>query len=634
MKLTSSWTPPSSQQNSVTFHNWSTSGSAPSTTVKFDIAEKTYAAGTHLLATVESGQLKHNNRTGYGEMKIGCSVRITESYTTLSISYITSGSCYMDRINRASAICSSANVGENAKITITDSDFEYATEFRYEISYQFGSQEGWVRDTPTKKGTISWQLPYSFLSEFGPDEMSKRGTLNIIGYYNSSNNWVPMGNAAGVLTIEFIALLDASIAGPTINPTVTDTNSTTLALTGNSSTLVRYYSDAYIDTGVETQEGATLKSVITTWNNQKLYAATGTFPKIETNTYTIEAVDSRGLTTIYNGTISSFVEYDKLTCNIFPDPIDTDGNLTFRIEGNFFNGSFGAVNNTLVLKYRYKTKEGSYGSWQNVAINPTGTAGYTATINLTGLNYKEIYVFEAQAADKLITINSAETTIASYPVFDWSKTDFNFNVPVTAQDSFSFAEDKGVYGKIGDEEVSALIPLDSTGNTVVGFGGYNREQGATKVYGNSIDFISHGDITFNGDSFKGLMNAVTQSYSFTPTVARGANYTSASCSLTLRGNCLYCRFYGSRSAASGTGDFTDELIAAVTFDHGGKITAMDYVNGIAGTSGPTAALSMADVNVSGNTASFNMMLSNSAAAGRNFLTSFVIPVSINPSAFV
>jgi hypothetical protein len=55
---------------------------------------------------------------------------------------------------------------------------------------------------------------------------------------------------------------------------------------------------------------------------------------------------------------------------------------------------------------------------------------YSASASLSGLDYQETYVFECRAIDKLMTTSSEESALKSLPVFDWSGSDFNFNVPV------------------------------------------------------------------------------------------------------------------------------------------------------------------------------------------------------------
>ena len=57
---------------------------------------------------------------------------------------------------------------------------------------------------------------------------------------------------------------------------------------------------------------------------------------------------------------------------------------------------------------------------------------YTATVNLTGLDYQKTYSIEASIKDTLTSyVYATEKKINTTPVFDWGENDFNFNVPVT-----------------------------------------------------------------------------------------------------------------------------------------------------------------------------------------------------------
>lgn len=57
---------------------------------------------------------------------------------------------------------------------------------------------------------------------------------------------------------------------------------------------------------------------------------------------------------------------------------------------------------------------------------------YSAQFDVTGLDYQKAYTFQARAVDEVITsgILSGEVKIKTSPIFDWSATDFNFNVPI------------------------------------------------------------------------------------------------------------------------------------------------------------------------------------------------------------
>jgi hypothetical protein len=221
---------------------------------------------------------------------------------------------------------------------------------------------------------------------------------------------------------------------PTISPTIKDSNSTTIGLTGNSSKLVRYYSNAQITIGGAAVKQATVESQKVTCGSKSLNGD-GTINAIESKNFVFTVTDSRGNTTKKTVTPSSFVEYVKLTCDIANNIPDMDGNMTVRVKGNYFNGSFGSKSNTLTVYYRYKAAGGSYTSWAVMTVTKSGNT-YSATADVSGLDSQTNYIFQAQAVDALATVNSAEKPAKATPIFDWGENDFNFNVPVTIMGNF------------------------------------------------------------------------------------------------------------------------------------------------------------------------------------------------------
>ena len=106
-----------------------------------------------------------------------------------------------------------------------------------------------------------------------------------------------------------------------------------------------------------------------------------------------------------------------------------DGTMTVQTSGHYYNGSFGAKSNSLKVYYRYKSSDGSYGSWTEMAVALSGNT-YSATANVTGLDYQMGYVFQAYAEDALAAVYATEQSVRAQPVFEWDKDDFLFNVPV------------------------------------------------------------------------------------------------------------------------------------------------------------------------------------------------------------
>ena len=214
---------------------------------------------------------------------------------------------------------------------------------------------------------------------------------------------------------------------PTLTPSVTDGNSVTKALTGNSSKLIRYYSDAIVTLGAAAVKQASLTGRKVTCGSKSL-TGDGTIQAVESGTFLFSATDSRGNTTTKTLN-AAFVDYVKLTCDLANQVPDANGNLTVSVSGNYFHGSFGAKANSLKVYYRFKPYGGSFGSWQAMSASISGNQ-YTASAAVSGLDYQTAYVFESYAKDALATVYSGSRTVKAAPVFDWSEQDFRFHVPV------------------------------------------------------------------------------------------------------------------------------------------------------------------------------------------------------------
>jgi hypothetical protein len=223
-------------------------------------------------------------------------------------------------------------------------------------------------------------------------------------------------------------------ATPTLNPTVTDSNSTTVALTGSNNKLVKYYSNAAFSFGAAALKGASITSYSLTNGAKSSTSSSGTLNAIESNSFVFKVTDSRGNTATQTVT-KTMANYIKLTLN--PKiRITVDGVAHLNLEGSYFNGSFGSQNNTLTVQYRYKPENGSYGSWATATATVSNNT-YTASPTISGLNYQTRYIFQIKSQDKLMTVPSADIPARALPVFDWSENDFNFNVPVTFSAGFS-----------------------------------------------------------------------------------------------------------------------------------------------------------------------------------------------------
>lgn len=326
--------------------------------------------------------------------------------------YGASKSFTLPTIPRASSVsCSTANIGSNATITINRA----STSFTHTLTYSFGSLSGTIA-TKTSSTNISWTIPTTFYGQI-PNSKSGTGTITCQTYNGST--------LIGSKSTSFTATVNESASKPTLSPTVSDSNTTTTALTGDSSKFIKYYSNASVATRAKARNSATLKSYKITCGSKSITSASGTINAVESGSFSFSATDSRGYTTTQ--TINkTLIEYIKLTCSLNAGAPTTAGVATLKISGNYFNGSFGKIANTLAVQYRYKAQGGSYGNWTNVTATKSGNT-YNATATISGLDYKTTYVFQARAVDKLATISTDEQARRTTPIFDWSKDDFNVN---------------------------------------------------------------------------------------------------------------------------------------------------------------------------------------------------------------
>lgn len=355
---------------------------------------------------------------------------------------------------------------------------------------------------------------------------------------------------------------------PTLNPTVTDSNDVTYALTGDRSKLVKYHSNAKVTFGAAAVKGATLKSKKVTCATQAL-TADGTMQGVESGTFSFSATDSRGNTTAKTVT-KDMVNYVRLSCNLGDGMPDGEGTFALEVTGACFYGSFGAVDNTLAVEYRYRVQgEETWEEWTAVdSVLPLGFT-YLARARVEGLDYQATYQFQARATDKLETVTTPEKTVKSLPTFDWSGKDFNFNVPVTVQ----------------------------------------------------------------GYSLLGMVKALSTQYQLDTTVTKGTNYTSVTGYAQLMGNSVRCNILATRSSNTGTGNIGNETVCSFTIRHGGKIKNFDSVSFVTGASGGGGFFQMEGTANSGTTATFKVTLAAAASTLNTFNAYFVIPVTLDFSKF-
>lgn len=233
-------------------------------------------------------------------------------------------------------------------------------------------------------------------------------------------------------------------ATPTIAPTATeeqdDNGIKNSAATGSTSRWVKGYSDIAYAFNPTLKKGATVKSYSVSCGTKSSTSATGVLHNIDSKDVKFTLTDSRG-NKVEQTVTGTLINYIKPTCSLGVTSTmsgDTTAKATLNIKGAFFNGILNAtsgVNNAITVQYRYKPDGGSYTAWTTVIATKSGNSYSVNTTLAEDFDYRTIYTFQARVQDDFYKahsnyVNSNGVVLKIQPIFDWSNTDFNFNVPV------------------------------------------------------------------------------------------------------------------------------------------------------------------------------------------------------------
>ena len=228
---------------------------------------------------------------------------------------------------------------------------------------------------------------------------------------------------------------------PILNPIVKDTNNVTTALTGDNSKFIKYFSNLYFDTGAVAKKEATIDNqyiVCGSQSKEDYTSLTGTFENIDSNTVYFDVTDSRGMIA-RDVVVLDLVPYFKPTISLSVLPFSLAGDLTFTLKGKYFNSSFGVKDNSFSVSYAIveSGQNLSTATYQDVPHSASTIVGndYSTNYTISGLDPNKSYQLMVKIQDSLDSSYTSRQSIAASPLFDWSRTDFKFNVPVYLKDT-------------------------------------------------------------------------------------------------------------------------------------------------------------------------------------------------------
>ncbi len=328
-------------------------------------------------------------------------------------------------IPKASPIrATDANIESTSIITIDAA----SANFTSTVAYKADGQSDWTTIwTKQKHVSYGWTVPKSLYNLI--PNAKKIGISLRCQTYNGSS-------LVGTEYADITAHADEGKCAPTATVTGEDVNSASIALTGNSWNIIKGISDLRVRTTATAKNGATISSIRAKCGSVEKLGVDVTFIGAESNIVSVTVTDSRGFSANVGIAPGSLINYiiPTITPTISRDT-PTGNAVTVSVKGNFFNGLFGtagAVANTLRVRVRYKTAgSASYGSWADATITK-GTNTYSATLRLTGLDYKTAYEFGIILDDAVLSRSVSGIPLSKgVPVFDWGENDFAFNVPVS-----------------------------------------------------------------------------------------------------------------------------------------------------------------------------------------------------------
>ena len=358
-------------------------------------------SGTDYLGTT-THTIKHNDD---GTKKISFSTTFNIKATlsgTYTTSITASGSATLNTIPRASGVtCNSFYIGDSTTINISRA----SSSFTHTIKYVYGYLSGTIA-TKTSETSLGWTPPVAEFYGQIPNGTTGYGSVVCETYSGDT--------LIGTKTTNFNAYAKASDCIPDVSATIIDTNESTIALTGDSSKLIKYLSKPKVTITASAKNSATIKTRSINWNGETSQVASEyTFLNgVTSSNVSVSAADSRGYTKSVSYDLSNsskWVEYVKLAfSSISLTRIEsTSSTAKIKVSGNYFNGSFGSVQNDFTLKYRYKLEGGSYGEYITVEPNRTNdTFDYSETIN--NIDYQKQYIFEFVVEDKAMVVMSGE----------------------------------------------------------------------------------------------------------------------------------------------------------------------------------------------------------------------------------
>lgn len=305
-------------------------------------------------------------------------------------------------IPRASTIAvSNGNIGSNVAINIDRA----SNSFTHTLTYKYGKLSGTIVEKTTNDN-INWKLPTEFYAQ--TPNTSLVGTVYCTTY--SGNTQI-----GEIKQDTFTAYVDESTNQPTIlgTPLIEVYDSISKTLTGNSSTIIKDYSELNVTITPELHANASLSEYrIVVGNQTKTAQFNNVFSDVSTNVINAYVKDSRGFKLEgkypYEFNNLNILDYfkPKITSINIRRTEQTSTEVIADLIGTYWNKSFGSITNIGSIKYSWRYKLAGSSSWENWSSwdSPTisGENFSVSNLNLgSGFSTEQSYDFQVRVKDEL-----------------------------------------------------------------------------------------------------------------------------------------------------------------------------------------------------------------------------------------
>lgn len=457
-----------------------------------------YSAGSTLTIRTGNQTIQHNED---GTKSINCSFSVNDpsgaSYTCGNAS--ASGVVTLTTIARKSTINSffGENIEDYFSVTYTSYYSKFTNKLRISIpNVKELEKFDYVSGTTFKLKGETIQYLYNYM---------KRSKTVLIGMVIETWN----GSTKIGESVELTKTCRITDCDPKIESySYLDTNSETVKITNDNQKIIRHMSNLRINlTNLTSYKGAELSKCTVTINNitksfsnisgtsiESTHLDFGTLDISEDTNAVITLTDTRGNSVTHELSISIY-DYILLSINATIKRVQpTTGEVGIEFSGNYFNGSFGNVNNQLTINWKYR--ESGQEDWINggnispVISNNTFNNGNDVISLGKIFDYQKAYDIMIVVSDKLSLLNPTYPITEGIPIFNWGKDFVNFMKKVLLNGTDILEKIDGVTLYEDEEGTTDIVSLLETVKNFNYIEIYFKRQSTTLETYNAIKVFS------------------------------------------------------------------------------------------------------------------------------------------------